>query len=130
VVTHFAPYLSRYTADTLPDTRDGFIAAGSALVREGEMNVTMDERVARAAQVFAVAVNLLLLDEGWEVSTGPGRPIALVRGSDIFEPFTAIQALAAGTLSVGEWRARCGALGITGRPLAGATTVVPASKTA
>ena len=119
MVAHFAPYLSRYTTDALPTTRDAFIRAGSDLVREGETNVTMDQRVARAAQVFAVAVNVVLLDEGWQVSTGPGRPIVLVRGSDIFEPFTAIQALAAGTLSADAWRSQCASLGIAGRPLAG-----------
>jgi Zn-dependent protease with chaperone function len=130
MVRHFAPFLSRYTADTLPDSRDAFIRAGSDLVREGEMNVTMDQRVARAAQVFAVAVNLLLLDEGWQVSTGPGRPIVLVHGSDTFEPFSAIQALAAGTFGAADWRVRCSALGIAGRPLAGAATLEPSSKTA
>jgi len=123
MVTRFAPCLGRYTADTLPDTRDGFIRTGSDLVRDGEMNVTMDQRVARAAHVFAAAVAVVLLDQGWQVRTGPGRPIALVRGSDTFEPFAAIHALAAGTLSAGEWRRQCGSLGIAGRPLAAATAL-------
>jgi hypothetical protein len=123
-VQHYAPYLSRYTADGLPAGRDGFLRAGSDLVREGELNVTIDQRIARAAQLFGMAVGVTLLENGWEVHAWPGRPITLKRGSDACDPFAAIQALADGRITLDAWRADCHALGIAGRPLAGAAVAV------
>jgi Zn-dependent protease with chaperone function len=120
LVTHYAQYLSRYTADSLPLGRDAFIRAGSDLVRDGELDVTIDQRVGRAVQLFAVAVGVVLLDDGWRVNRRPGRPIVLERGSDTFEPFAAIQALAAEGVIADAWKGKCVCLGISGRPLAGA----------
>jgi hypothetical protein len=123
VVNHYARWLSRYTADALPGNKDGFIRAGSDLVRAGELNVSLDERVARAAQVFAIAVGAEVLDDGWQIHKRPGHSVTLERGSQRFDPFAAIQALAEGRTPIEAWRAECQAMGIAGRQLGRAAMV-------
>src|SRR5262249_1910632 len=111
LVVLYAPWPSRDTAYAPPRGRDAVIRARSDLVRDGEMHVTIDQRIARAALLFAVAVAVVLLDEGWQINTRPGLPIALVRGKNALDPFTTLRALADGTAAADAWQAQCLSLG-------------------
>jgi heat shock protein HtpX len=110
-------WLGQFTADSVPIGKHAFIRHGSELVRRDEPYVGSDERIARAALVLGVGVSVLLLDDGWQARTAPGNPVLLVRGSQVFDPFSEVRALAGGLLSEEAWKAKCHALGIAGKPL-------------
>jgi Zn-dependent protease with chaperone function len=122
VVRSHSQWLSRFSADGLPVGKHAFIRVGSDLVRSDELNVNSEARIARAVNLFAGALAILLIDDGWRASTSPGMPVVLVRGSQTVDPLAAVQALAdEGTTREG-WKAECNALGIAGRPLGSAAT--------
>ena len=117
-----AAWLSRYTPDTLPTSEEELIRAGSGLTRPGDELSTRD-RIGRAVHVFGVGVGLALLDRGWMLQTGVGRPILLTRGSEVIDPFDSVHRLATGQLSAAEWKAQCSAAGISGCVLGAHPTV-------
>lgn len=117
-----AAWLSRYTPDTLPTSEEELIRAGSGLARPGD-GISTRDRIGRAVHVFGVGVGLALLDRGWLLQTGVGKPIVLTRGSEVIDPFDAVHRLATGQLSPAEWKAQCSAAGISGCVLAAHPTV-------
>ena len=123
---NWSAWLSRFTADGLPTDQPSLIRAGSDLVRNGEENVNADQRIGRATEVLAIGIATLLLDQGWRLSTAPGRPLVLVRDSDEVDPFGAVRECAESGEGAQRWKSRCVALGIAGRRLgkgaAGATS--------
>jgi hypothetical protein len=118
IVFRKAAWLSRFTADSMPAGTDGFIRAGSDLVAVDEENANRDERVARASQLLAVGLGVLLIDDGWTPRTRPGLPVTFARDSRNVDPFALVDALANGRLTSEAWQVECKALGIAGRPLA------------
>jgi heat shock protein HtpX len=124
IVIRKATWLSRFTADSMPVGKDGFIRAGSDLVGVDEENPNRDERVARASQLLAAGLGVLLIDDGWTPHTRPGLPVTFARDSRNVDPFALVDALANGRLSSEAWQAECKALGIAGRPLARQTAPV------
>jgi Zn-dependent protease with chaperone function len=121
-------WLSRFTADALPVGKHAFIRLGSELVGSDEQNVNSENRIARAVHLFAVGIGVLLLDDRWRASTGPGMPVVLIRGSQTFDPFAAVRALAEEVTTPDAWRAECHEFGIAGRPLGNAAAVRAAVK--
>ncbi len=116
-------WLGRFTTHTLPAGKDGFITAGTDLPGTDQESLNGDERAARASQLLAVSVAVMLVDDGWRVHTRPGLPLTLERDARSFDPFAAIDALANGRLSHEGWLAECEALGIAGRALGKAAPV-------
>ena len=127
VRTHSA-WLSQLTADSLPSDRRAWIQLGSGLVGKDETNVSSDDRVARAVYLCGAGIGVALLDlgQGWAVHTRPGAPVSLVRGAETLEPFEALRGLVEGATAADDWKAKCRALGITGRAL-GDTVAVKAN---
>jgi len=123
LVHRHCAWLGRFTTHTLPSGKDGFITAGTDLVRADQESLNGDERAARAAQLLAVSIAAMLVDDGWRVHTRPGLPLNLERDARSFDPFAAIDALANGRLSHEGWLAECEALGIAGRALGKAAPV-------
>jgi hypothetical protein len=64
--------------------------------------------------VFGVGVARALLDRGWMLDTGVGRPVVMRNGSQVIDPFDCVHRLATGQLKVEEWKAQCAAAGIAG----------------
>jgi hypothetical protein len=95
-----AAWLSRFTPDTLPTTEEELIRAGTGLARPGD-GISTRDRIGRAVHVFGVGVGLALIDRGWLLETGVGRPIVLTRGSAAIDPFDSGHRLATGQL---VWR--------------------------
>lgn len=56
-------------------------------------------------QVVGAALAMVLVDEGFEVTTGPGEPFRFTRGEVVLEPFTDLAKLAQKELSRDDWRA-------------------------
>ena len=117
-----AAWLSRFTPDTLPTTEEELIRAGTGLARPGD-GISTRDRIGRAVHVFGVGVGLALIDRGWLLETGVGRPIVLTRGSAAIDPFDSGHRLATGQLSVEEWKAQCSAAGMAGCVLSGDSAV-------
>ena len=105
-------FLNNYTADNLPTGYDALKKAGSQLMA-GDAEL----RIARACQIFSVAVAVALLDIDVVPEMMPGRPLVFRKGGAVMEPFVAIQELAEGTLTSENWQAQCRAMGIAGRRL-------------
>lgn len=123
---NWSAWLSRFTADALPGDRMLLIHAGSDLVGQSEENVNSDQRIGRATEVLAIGIATLLLDQGWRVTTAPGKPLVLVRDGDVVDPFAAVRECAEGPAGVERWKSRCVVLGIVGRRL-GTSAVVTSS---
>jgi len=113
-------WLSEFTAEAIPIGQREFIRLGSGLMRPDEHNVNGDERIARAVYVLGVALGVLLLDDGWKVSSSPGTPVVIVHGSHTFDVFGAVRALADERTTAESWTAECHTLGLAGRPLGSA----------
>jgi Zn-dependent protease with chaperone function len=109
-----AVWLATLTADAAPVDRHALLAMSGVLAQGDE-----DERtiVDRALYVWAAGVALCLVEAGWRLDTGPGRPIMLVRGEERINPFQIARTTLAGDRCASEWRTRCDAIGLTGRPL-------------
>ena len=108
-----AAWLSCLTPDTLPTSEEELIRAGIGLTSPGD-GISTRDRIGRAVHVFGVGVALALLDRGWVVETGVGRPIVMRNGSQVIDPFESVHRLATGQLKVEEWKAQCSAAGIAG----------------
>ena len=123
VAKSHSAWLSRVTADLVASGQHQFIRLGSELVGSGEQNVNSGERIGRAVFVVATGIGVVLLDQGWRVETGPGRPVVFTQGSATFDPFAAVRALSEGRTTAEAWKAECHALGIAGRPLGQAAPI-------
>lgn len=119
---NFQRWLSAFTPETLPKSREELISAGSGLVGFEEQ-VDDEGRIYRAVHVLGVGVALLLVEQGWRVDTGLARPLLLVRGGAVVDPFRSVQGLAMGEVSAEEWAAQASAAGIAGRVLGGNGTL-------
>jgi hypothetical protein len=114
-VHRFAQFLSAHTADALPLDRAQLAAVGSSLPGGGTRS--SDERVKMAASVLSCAVAVVLLDAGATLKTQPGQPFSFHRAGVSIEPFNDLPRVVSGELPLTEWKARCHAIGIAGRPL-------------
>ncbi len=86
-----------------------------------------DEKVRRAVGLLGMGLGVALLDAGWELDNGIGRPLVLVhRGgaTECISPFEVVHSLCDGTLGPEAWRVRCQELGIAGIQL-GARATAP-----
>jgi len=128
VAKSHSAWLSRFTADVVASGQHQFIRLGSELVGSGEQNVNSGERIERAVFVFATGIGVVLLDQGWRVETGPGRPVVFTRESATFDPFASVRALSEGLTTDDAWKAECHALGIAGQPLGRRVASVPPTR--
>lgn len=115
---HYAEWLGSRTVDDLPSGRQVFAKLGAALVGKSEVDLTAEERGARAQQVLTAALGAALLREGWALETGPGQPLELVKGSDRLDPAVVMARLAEEEGAAAEWQATCQRLGVAGLRLA------------
>ena len=121
-----AEWLARFRTDDLPVGSANYVRLG------GELNpsAATDDKRDRAVSLIGAGMAVALLDAGWTVSAELGQPLFLLRpaapGASETEgvnPFGAVHALCAGTLTPDAWRARCHELGIAGLPLGAAFAV-------
>jgi Zn-dependent protease with chaperone function len=73
--------------------------------------LTGQERMGRVAQLWGVAVQLALLEKGWELVNLPGV-FYLQRGEERIVPQAEIYKMAEGKITREDWAARCTELGI------------------
>jgi hypothetical protein len=121
----YSKWLDQFTADTIPHDKASLIRVGSDLVPPGAENVNSEQRISAALFGLGIGLALALNDAGWRVSGGLGEPIVLTLAAETVDPFSVVQDLAAGRLSGEEWKSRCRAIGVSGRPL-GSSSTAPA----
>ena len=119
-VYQFAEFLSKHTADALPVDRAQLAAVGALLPGGGTRS--SEERVSTACGVMSCGVAVALLDLGATLQTQPGQPFSFHRSGVSIEPFNDVPKVVSGELSMAEWKARCHAIGIAGRPLGALTS--------
>ena len=76
----YSGWLSQFTADALPTSQSGLIRAGRDLVHPGEEGVTDEDRLGRAVHLLGVGLGLALIDRGWQLRTGLGKPVVVGEG--------------------------------------------------
>jgi hypothetical protein len=92
-------------------------------------DVSPEDQIGYTCYVVTCAVGTALLNAGWTLETGPGRPILFRRGDECFDPRQSINTLAEGAVSSeSEWRERCASLGISGAPLSPLAQSPPAKR--
>jgi hypothetical protein len=69
----------------------------------------------RGAHVLGLRLALPLIDQGWQLNSGLGKPIALTHGARCIDPFKTVFGLATGDLNAAEWNAQPSVAGISGR---------------
>jgi heat shock protein HtpX len=111
-VTEYAEPLRGVTAETLPDQMPKFREIGSRIRDPKGMLLSPPQRTARAGGLFATALALALIRNGWELEVGPAT-FHIRRGQQEFNPFDAVNQLMAGKLSREAWADRCRELGIS-----------------
>ena len=111
-VTTYDDDLKGVTAETIPNQITNFSAIGSRIPDPKGMLLTPNQRTERAGQLFAAALALALVENGWKLSVQPGV-FRLQRGDESFNPFAAVAELMAGKRSQDEWINQCNSLGIS-----------------
>ncbi len=74
--------------------------------------VVPEESEQRAVRMVASALCALLHGRGWEISTRPGAPVVLQKGTVVICPFDQLEELSSGRLSPEEWKRQCDLAGI------------------
>ncbi len=122
VATH-AAVLKGVTAESIPDQIPRFPEIGARIPDPKGMLLTSKQRTQRAAQVFAAALVLALIENRWELCVQPGI-FRLRRGSDELNPFLVVQELMEGKRSSDDWVRQCKTLGISQVSLSAAESLV------
>jgi Zn-dependent protease with chaperone function len=121
VATH-AAILKGVTAESIPDQIPKLPEIGSTIPDPKGILLTREQRTQRAGQLFAAALVVALIENGWEVTVQPGI-FKLRRGADELNPFAAVVELMAGKRSREDWVRQCKTLGISQLPLSAAERI-------
>ena len=115
-VEEYAEHLQGVCAGTIPDQIPSFRQIGAHIRDPKGMLLSADQRTFRAGGLFAGALALALIRNGWELEVQPGV-FRMSRGSDELNPFDAVNQLMAGKLSRDAWISQCQELGVSTLPL-------------
>ena len=105
-VSEYSGPLMGVTAESVPDQVPKLREIGSRIRDPKGMLLSHDQRTARAAGLFAAALALAMIRNGWEIQVGPGM-FRMFRGNQEFNPFLTINQLMTNKLSPEAWAARC-----------------------
>lgn len=115
-VAEYADDLKDVSADSIPDQIPNFRQIGAHIRDPKGMLLSPGQRTFRAGGLFAGALALAMVQNGWELEVDPGV-FRMRRGDRELNPFDAVNQLMAGKLSREDWIAQCDQLGLSGLPL-------------
>ena len=115
-VTENAALLQGVSVETIPELIQKLPEIGSRMRDPQGRLLTPNERTERAGRLLATALNLTLLEKGWELEHQPGV-FYFHRGEEKTNTFSTVHELIEGKLSREGWFAHCDKLGISGSPL-------------
>jgi Zn-dependent protease with chaperone function len=119
-----AEHGAKFAGLTIADYASQSGALGELATRV-DAEIPADRRDGAGAWMLTAMLNQALLRAGFVVESSPGRPIALVRGEERFEPRRLGGELREGKLVEADWRARCERLGVADLPLVEPSTAKP-----
>ncbi len=111
-VTTYFRLFEGTTAQTLPDAVEKLAEMGPQIRDPQGTLLSPQQRMARAADLLAVALGLALYREGWTLQFQPGAKY-LKQGSFELNPFEMVQQLAAKEMTRKAWHTLCQNLGIS-----------------
>ncbi len=111
-VSEYSEPLQGVTAQFIPDQVPKLGEIGSRIRDPKGMLLSPDQRRFRAAHLFAAALALAMIRDGWDLHVEPGV-FRISRGDHEFNPFLAINELMTNRLSPQAWTARCQELGLS-----------------
>lgn len=117
VVKKHAKSLAVISADQLPSDKKWFERQGQQLTTDIP-EAPAEYRTGYAVHVFNCAIGVILLRQGWMIETMPGKPILLVKDGTRVNLGETLHKLAMARMSIDEWKALCGSMGIDGVKLA------------
>jgi heat shock protein HtpX len=123
-VSEYSEPLRGVTAESVPDQVPKLREIGSRIRDPKGMLLSPEQRTARAGRLFAGALALAMIRNGWELQVGPGL-FRMTRGNQEFNPFLALDQLMTKKLSREGWTARCQELGISGLALLPSSSAEP-----
>jgi heat shock protein HtpX len=115
-VAEYADDLKGVSADSIPDQVPNFRQIGAHIRDPKGLLLSPGQRTFRAGGLFAGALALAMVQNGWELEVDPGV-FRMRRGDRELNPFDAVNQLMAGKLSREEWLAQCEELGLSRLPL-------------
>jgi hypothetical protein len=96
----------------LPDQVPKLREVGSRIRDPKGVLLTPEQRTARAAGLFAAALALAMIRDGWKLQVDPGM-LRMSRGNFEVDPFLTVNQLMIRKLSREAWTGRCQELGIS-----------------
>jgi Zn-dependent protease with chaperone function len=111
--SQYGSELEGVTAESLPDQIPKLRQIGSGIRDPKGMLLDPEQRTQRAGNLFAAALGLALLDQGWTLHTSPGV-FHMQWGAEQLNPFLIVAQLRSGQLTAQGWIAQCNSLGIGG----------------
>jgi len=111
-IRKYAHFLKPATAESLPETLDSLPHIVSQIPDPKGVLLTPEQRKHRAGQLFAMALGLSLLEQGWELEDQPGSSY-LHKGEKTVNVSEAVEELLRGRLNRDSWVALCRELGIS-----------------
>jgi Zn-dependent protease with chaperone function len=123
-VSEYPDPLRGVTAEFIPDQVPKLREIGSRIRDPKGMLLSHEQRTARAAHLFAAALALAMIRDGWDLHVEPGV-FRMSRGDQEFNPFLAINELMTNKLSPQVWTARCQELGLSHLALLPSTQLEP-----
>ena len=111
-VSEYSEPLRGVTSESLPDQLPKLREIGSRIRDPKGMLLSPEQRATRAAGLFAAALALAMIRNGWELQVEPGL-FRMSRGHREFNPFLAMNELMTKKLSREAWTVRCQELGLS-----------------
>ena len=111
-VFQYSALVKEVTPESLPDLVPHLGQLGAQMRDPVGRILTGQERAQRMADFLVIALQLALLENGWELVNQPGL-FYLHRGDEKIVPQAAVYELASGKITREAWSARCAELGIT-----------------
>jgi heat shock protein HtpX len=111
-VSEYSEPLKGVTPGSFPDQVPKLREIGSRIRDPKGMLLSPDQRTARAAGLFASALALAMIRNGWELQVKPGF-FCMSHGDREFNPFLALNRLMTNKLSREAWAVQCQELGLS-----------------
>jgi len=111
-VDEYADALKNVTAESIPDHMPGLREIGSRIRDPKGMLLSPEQRTGRAASLFAAALSLAMIRNGWELNVQPGV-FKMTKAGRELNPFQAVDQMRTNKLSREAWIAQCQELGVS-----------------
>lgn len=111
-VDEYSDAVKNVTAESIPDHVTALREIGSRIRDPKGMLLSPEQRTGRAAGLFAAALSLSMIRNGWQLNVQPGV-FKLTKAGRELNPFQAIEQMRTNKLSREAWIAQCQEFGVS-----------------